>query len=259
MNNLTITNYNGQFVVDSREVAEMVGKRHGDLLVTIREYVSHLLNGEFRSVDFFIPEYYSDATGRRLPCYLITRRGCDMVANKMTGEKGVLFTAAYVTKFEEMEKQIKQHQIPQTFAEALRLAADQAEKIQIMAPKAEFYDAVSESDDDQSIQEAAKVLGTGEIRLFKYLRERGILMSNNQPYQEYINRGYFRLVQRHYIGPGNMDEIYTKTMVTGKGMTWLHQYIGHDPTADEILKRSRTLVSMSGRQHDDLHQLPHSW
>jgi len=42
-----------------------------------------------------------------LPCYLITKKGCDMVANKMTGEKGVLFTATYVTKFDEMEKQIK--------------------------------------------------------------------------------------------------------------------------------------------------------
>ena len=56
--------------------------------------------------DFFIPSTYTDETGRTLPCYLCTRLGCDMIANKMTGEKGTLFTAAYVTKFRRMEKEL---------------------------------------------------------------------------------------------------------------------------------------------------------
>jgi Rha family phage regulatory protein len=107
MSNLTVINHNGQFAIDSREVAEMVQIRHSDLLEKITGYEKYLLNGKFRSVDFFIPNTYQDSTGRTLPCYLLTRKGCDMVANKMTGEKGVLFTAAYVTKFEEMEKAIK--------------------------------------------------------------------------------------------------------------------------------------------------------
>jgi hypothetical protein len=45
-----------------------------------------------------------DTQNQSRPCYLLTRKGCDLVANKMTGEKGVLFTATYVTRFEEMEK-----------------------------------------------------------------------------------------------------------------------------------------------------------
>ncbi len=106
MNNLTVINQNGKFVVDSREVADMIDKQHKDLLESIRGYEQFLLSGDFRSVDFFIPHTYQDSTGRTLPCYLLTRKGCDMVANKMTGEKGVLFTAAYVTKFEEMEKSL---------------------------------------------------------------------------------------------------------------------------------------------------------
>lgn len=36
-----------------------------------------------------------------MPNYLITKKGCDMIANKMTGRKGVLFTAVYVSAFEE--------------------------------------------------------------------------------------------------------------------------------------------------------------
>jgi Rha family phage regulatory protein len=104
---LKIIEQNGVLVTDSREVAAMVEKRHSDLLETIGVYEKHLLNGEFRSVDFFIQSAYQDSTGRTLPCYLLTRKGCDMVANKMTGEKGVLFTAAYVTRFEDMEKQLR--------------------------------------------------------------------------------------------------------------------------------------------------------
>jgi len=104
---LTVFNQKGQLLVDSRDVAEMTGKQHKDLLENIRNYIGHLLSGEFRSDDFFIESTYQDSTGRKQPCYLVTRKGCDMVANKMTGEKGVLFTAAYVTQFEEMERQLQ--------------------------------------------------------------------------------------------------------------------------------------------------------
>lgn len=105
MNQLKVISNNGQLVTDSRDVAEMTGVRHSDLLEKINGYKKYLLSGEFRSMDFFVPHSYHDSRGRKLPCYLLTRKGCDMVANKMTGEKGVLFTASYVTKFEEMEKQ----------------------------------------------------------------------------------------------------------------------------------------------------------
>ncbi|NTZ20899.1 Rha family transcriptional regulator [Paenibacillus sp. JMULE4] len=123
MNQLTVINQNGQLLVDSRDVAEMTKVRHADLLEKINGYIQHLLNGNFRSVDFFIESTYQDSTGRTLKCYLLTRKGCDMVANKMTGEKGVLFTAAYVTKFEEMEKQLAK--TPQTTLEILQASIAQ--------------------------------------------------------------------------------------------------------------------------------------
>ena len=57
--------------------------------------------------NFFIEHTYKTKQNKELPCYLLTRKGCDTVANKMTGAKGVLFTATYVTRFEEMENQLK--------------------------------------------------------------------------------------------------------------------------------------------------------
>lgn len=109
MNELSIIHKNGVDVIDSREVAEAIGKQHAHLMRDIHNYVDILgksTESNFGLSDFFIPSTYTDSTGRTLPCYLLTKKGCDMVANKMTGEKGVLFTAAYVTAFEKMREAV---------------------------------------------------------------------------------------------------------------------------------------------------------
>lgn len=104
---LQIINHNGQLLADSREVATMIEVRHSNLIRSITGYVAILENSKLSSQDFFIPSTYKvDGNNKIYDSFLLTRKGCDMVANKMTGEKGVLFTAAYVTKFEEMEQQL---------------------------------------------------------------------------------------------------------------------------------------------------------
>lgn len=105
-NQLKIINFHGQLVADSREVAEMIDKQHSNLIRDIRNYEDILTNSKMNSLNFFIGSTYQDVKGETRPCYLLTRKGCDMVANKMTGEKGVIFTATYVTRFEEMEKKL---------------------------------------------------------------------------------------------------------------------------------------------------------
>ena len=91
--------------INSIEVAEMTGKAHKNLVRDIKKYSDILTSSKLSPLDFFIESTYVDAKGEERVCYELTRKGCEMVANKMTGEKGVLFTAAYVTKFEEMEKE----------------------------------------------------------------------------------------------------------------------------------------------------------
>lgn len=108
MKQLQIIEREGRLLVDSREVAEMIGKRHDHLIRDIEGYKAVLdQNPDLGADQFFEESSYEAGTGKQYRCYLLTRIGCDMVANKMTGEKGVLFTAAYVTKFEEMEKQLR--------------------------------------------------------------------------------------------------------------------------------------------------------
>ncbi len=107
-NNLQVIEQNGQLLVDSREVAEMVEKRHADLVRSIESYLVVIgQNAKLRSDNFFIESTYQAGTGKLYKHYLLTKQGCEMVANKMTGEKGVLFTAAYVTQFNEMEQNLQ--------------------------------------------------------------------------------------------------------------------------------------------------------
>ena len=108
---------NGKAVVDSREVARMLGRPHKNLLADIHRYISAMerrkadgLNfqpvaRDFQLVDFFVPSTYTNDHNQTFPCYLLTQKGCEMVANKLTGEKGILFTAAYVNAFHALQEQ----------------------------------------------------------------------------------------------------------------------------------------------------------
>lgn len=106
MNELKVQDFHGKQVIDSRDVAQMVERNHYELLKSIRQYAQYLNEGEIPVVDFFIESTYQDSKGENRPNFLITKKGCDMIANKTTGKKGVLFTAAYVTAFEEMRQAI---------------------------------------------------------------------------------------------------------------------------------------------------------
>lgn len=91
-------------VLDSREVAKMVGKKHAHLCRDIAGYAKALTESNFGFSDFFIEASYKDASGKSNKRYDITKQGCEMVANKLTGKKGILFTAEYMKRFNEMEQ-----------------------------------------------------------------------------------------------------------------------------------------------------------
>lgn len=93
--------------------------------------------------------------------------------------------------------------------------------------KVEYVEKLEESRDNLSISETAKLikskiphLDLGQKKLFEYLRSNGILMSDNIPKQEYINRGYFKVTESVWDS-GNKTHITRTTKVTGKGITWL--------------------------------------
>lgn len=122
--------------------------------------------------------------------------------------------------------------VPKTLGEALRLAADlsdkvEQQKIQIEAarPKVEFHDAVAEAVNGQTVEEVAKVLGTGQNRLFDWLRRTGMVREkpSTLPYQRHIDEGHFRVVERQYKDNRGESHTYTRTLVTGKGLAYIQK------------------------------------
>ena len=98
-----------------------------------------------------------------------------------------------------------------------------------MQPKADFYDAVVQSEDTIDVGQVAKVLaikGYGRNNLFKLLREQKVLMHNNQPYQKYIDCGYFKQIETQwYDRKAEITHIGLKTVVYQKGLDFIRNLI----------------------------------
>lgn len=97
-----------------------------------------------------------------------------------------------------------------------------------MKPKEEFFDAVTDSKDAIDMGQVAKVLNypkIGRNKLFEILRENGILQQNNQPYQTYIDRGYFRVVEQKFEPTPGEIRINIKTLVFQKGIDYIRKIL----------------------------------
>ena len=127
---LNLVESNGQYLADSRDVAEMVGKNHFHLTRDIEGYIKVIEeNPKLDSQTFFIPSTYLTKQNKAAKHYLITKQGCEMVANKMTGEKAILFTAAYVDQFNRMERHLQNDysQLSPQLQQMIRLEQKQSE------------------------------------------------------------------------------------------------------------------------------------
>lgn len=125
--------------ISSLEVAEMMEIEHSKVIRKLegskdrKGYIQVLAEAQMGVSDYFEKSSYKDANNQERPCYNITRLGCDFLANKFTGEKGILFTARYVKRFAEMEKELKP-KVPQTYLEALKelvAAEEEKERLQL--------------------------------------------------------------------------------------------------------------------------------
>lgn len=110
-------------------------------------------------------------------------------------------------------------------AERNKIIAQQKQKIAEQQPLVDFANHVSQTKDTIDIDEMAKIardekINLGRNKLFKWLRSKNILKDNNIPYQDYINRGYFEVVEvkkETIYG----TKVFPKTVITGKGQIWV--------------------------------------
>ena len=227
--------------ISSREVAEMMETRHDNLMnkiekhTTILEKVSDL---KIKVADLWQLSSYKDAKGETRKEYQVTKKGCEFLAHKTTGEKGDLFTIRYMNKFEEMEQYIKEQQpkVPTTYKEALQhllVQVEENERLQLenqqqtkviekqsevigeMAPKAEYFDALVDNNLLTNIRDTAKELGIKERTFTEWLIQKNLCYRDKKrKIKPYANKMKYFELKEFTTAWGHSD---TQTLITPRG------------------------------------------
>lgn len=254
--NLVYKTERGTPVTDSLRVARAFGKEHKSIIRTIRTLMGSAQNcaglGSAENsahARWFYESSYLDAQGKQRPMFVMNRDGFSLLAMGLTGAKALKFKIAFIDQFNKMEELVKtmaqqtQRSLPTTFAEALRLAAEQAEQIEEQQrqiererPRVLFSQAVETSQDSILIGELAKLIcqngvSIGEKRLFEWLRTNGYLCQTgeryNHPTQKAIEMSLFEL-RKVTINVGDQTKVRTTTKVTGKGQIYfVNKFLHH--------------------------------
>jgi phage regulator Rha-like protein len=155
--------------ITSMEVSEMMEVRHGEILrkldgdKKVKGIIPTLTEHNFAVSNYFQESTYQDLSGKENRCYLVTKMGCDFLANKFTGEKGILFSARYVKKFREMEEAIKK---PRSTMEILEL------ELQAIKEVEEKIESVN--DDLQIFKKDMPILALEMDRITTAVRSKGV-------------------------------------------------------------------------------------
>ena len=185
--NEIVYNKNNQAITNSILVAEKFGKEHKHVLGAIRnlldtraENSAFVENQELTSMFELVEIEQPMPVGggvKKTPMYIMNRDGFTLLAMGFTGDKALAFKIEYIRAFNKMEAYIKSgSNLPKTFAEALRLAADQQERIEAQdriireqTPKADYFDNLVERNLLTNFRDTAKQIGLKQNDFIKRL------------------------------------------------------------------------------------------
>ena len=227
--------------IDSRDIAEELGVEHKNTLEMIRKFevkLSKYGRVAFKTIPFDTP----GGVQKLAICFLNEQQSTFLVTLSRNSEKAVELKQKLTDSYHFYKSQNSQISLPKTFAESLRLLADQVEKNQLLEnkiesdkPLVEFAANIQESNDAISVSEFAKILckngyDTGEKRLFQKLRDMNLIFKRkvNEPYQIYIKMGLFKFdefakeVTRKSDGQ-KVKKLCRKITITGKGQVYIEK------------------------------------
>ena len=238
MDNLIINNQeiklevaDDQIWTTSLQIAEVFEKEHKHILAKIDE----LPQDDFRRTNFRLTERKAKfgAVERSERYFLVSKDGFTLLAMSFNGERFYKFKVAYINAFNAMADALKnKFKAPTNYREALEFALRQQEQIEALEaqrladmPKLIFAEAVEASATSALIGDFVKTLCDGEVkvgrnRVYKWLRDEKYLMTDNLPYQKWVEAGYFEVIPQIIVTPKGNKEKFT-TRITAKGQVAL--------------------------------------
>lgn len=222
-----LTLFESNVKMTSLDIAEITRKQHSHIMRDIRQEIEKLK--DFNQSIFGLVEY-KDQKGEKRPCYEFGKDGAMQLALKYDA----VVRYKLIKKIEELEQRNKP-KLPQTFAQALRLAADQAEIIesqkQIIAeakPKVDYVDKILKSKSLVTVTQIAKDYGLTASQLNKILAENKIQYKQSKQwllYKEYASKSFTQSETFDY--KDNKGDIKTglNTKWTIKGRLFIHDLL----------------------------------
>ena len=224
MNDLVIMK-GKQAVTSSLQVAETFGKRHDHVTRDIEELVAQSGSPKLGNEMFATGTY--ENRGKQYPMYYMNRDGFTLLAMGFTGDKALQFKLQYIEAFNSMEQQVK-FQVPSTLPEALRLAADQAEKISVLQPKADYTDKMLANPGLETTSVIAKNYGYSTREFNKLLHGLGIQYKQGKTwllYAKYQDKGYTHIEPYGYTSSDGIDKVRNTMKWTQKGQRFLYDFL----------------------------------
>lgn len=224
MNDLVIMK-DKQAVTSSLQVAETFGKRHDHVTRDIEELIAQSGSPKLGNEMFATGTY--ENRGKQYPMYYMNRDGFTLLAMGFTGDKALQFKLQYIDAFNEMEQQVK-FQVPATLPEALRLAADQAEKISVLQPKADYTDKMLANPGLETTSVIAKNYGYSTREFNKLLHGLGIQYKQGKTwllYAKYQDKGYTHVEPYGYTNSDGIEMVRNTMKWTQKGQEFLYSFL----------------------------------
>lgn len=254
------TNESGNQVVSARELHKFleITERFNNWFNRMLQF-DFVENEDYTSVKSFT--VVNNGASRELDDYALTLNCAKEISMVQRSEKGKLARQYFIECEKRLREIVVSNQQPvlplknQLQLDILNSAGDENQVLyalleyekqyvkplelenEAMKPKAEFYDIVADSTDTFTMNEVAKnvnIKGLGRNKMFAFLRYHKILMLNNDPYQRYVDAGYFRSIQSTWIDKNNDRHIYFKTVVFQKGIEFIAKIASKhfDPNLD---------------------------
>lgn len=200
--------------------------------------IENLTDQNWAVKNLFIESQYINERGRTYKAYEMTRDGFSLLVMGFTGKKALDWKLKYIDAFNLMEQQLlavnhKANLLLTIYSGGVEgVVASRKlveletkpliEQIEKDKPLVEFAGHIRQSEDSISIAEMAKVASKNGVKigrnnLFKFLREKNVIMIDNEPYQKYIDNEWLELVENTYTLPSGEIKISKKPVVKPKG------------------------------------------
>jgi len=249
-NNITelIIQIDGIDRIDSRIVARELGIQHKNLFEVILKYQEKI--GIFGQLPFQTEVVNGHQGGGNPKKYALLNEDQAIFIGTLSRntDQVITFKTNLVAAFSQVRRAISKSTVEPiiTLGDIVRqterlltVVKSQDQELQVTRPKAKIHDQIVAHGDLRDFRQVAKVLGWGRNRFMAELRDDGILMSDNIPYQQYIDSGYF-IVKEKVIERSNGTFVVRVTYVTGKGVTWLARKYCKEVVKEHLVKFSES-------------------